>query len=149
MITTEITTNKSEFLEMLNGLKVKGKHIFNPDEANYLADCTAHEAVDFKQENESDDEFLKQFSIWLHERPKRLGHVDYYILVYHRMGEKLTSAQFEYMERNVAECFDTSHGWLYEINHRMRFHLRIQLICSNKDVFRRLTKKDWAKGEHA
>ena len=78
----------------------------------------------------------------LHESPKQQGHVDYYIIVCHRKGERLTSEQFDYMERNVAECFDTSHGWLYEVNHRMRFRLRIELICSYKKEFRRLTRKE-------
>ena len=117
------------------------KCIFSQDEIDYLSNGIILECVELKQEDEDDDEFLRLFSTWLHERPKKQGYVDYYIIVCHRKGERLTSEQFEYMERNVSECFDTSHGWLYEINHRMRFRLRIELICSYKKEFRRLTRK--------
>lgn len=143
MITTNLAANKTEFRNYLEQLKVKNKRIFSPDEVEYLANNDGFEAVELKQENETDDEFLKLFSTWLHERTKQPGHVDYYLLVYLRTEEQLTSDQFEYMERNVAECFDTSQGWLYELNDRLRFRLRIRLICSYKKNFRRLTRKDW------
>ena len=142
MITTTLATTKTEFRERLNNLKVMEKRIFSQDEIDYLSNGINFECVELKQEDEDDDEFLKLFSTWLHERPKHQGYVDYYIIVCHRKGERLTSEQFEYMERNVADCFDTSHGWLYEINHRMRFRLRIELICSYKKEFRRLTRKE-------
>ena len=142
MITTTLATTKEKFRERLNDLKVMQKCIFSQDEIDYLSNGINFECVELKQEDEDDDEFLKLFSTWLHERPKRQGYVDYYIIVCHRKGEHLTPDQFEYMERNVAECFDTSHGWLYEINHRMRFRLRIQLICSYKKEFHRLTRKE-------
>ena len=142
MKTTVLANNRQEFRERLNNLKVMGKSIFSQDEIDYLSNGINFECVELKQEDEDDDEFLKLFSTWLHERPKQQGYVDYYIIVCHRKGERLTSEQFDYMERNVAECFDTSHGWLYEINHRMRFRLRIELICSYKKEFRRLTRKE-------
>jgi len=142
MITTTLTTDKQVFHEMLSNLKAKQNRIFSPDEVDYLSDCSDFEYVEFKQESEEDDEFLKLFSTWLHERDKQQGHVDYYILVFHRLGERLTPEQFEYMERNVSECFDTSHGWLREINHRMRFRIHIRLICSYKKEFHRLTRKN-------
>ena len=146
MITTTLATNKTEFRTYIGQLKVKGKRIFNPDEVEYLADNDGFEAVELKQEDESDEEFLTLFSTWLHERPQQSGHTDYYILFYLRTGEQLTPEQFEYMERNVAECFETNHGWLYELNERLRFKLRIRLICSHKKSFRRLVRKDWRNG---
>ena len=147
MITTVLAkNNKEDFRNLLNKLKVMNRRIFSPDTVEYLLDYNGYEAVEFQQENETDDEFFKLFSVWLHERPKRQGYVDYYILVYNRKNEKLTDEQFEYMERNVAECFDASHGWLYEINHRIRFRLRIQLICSYKRKIKRLTRRSWRDG---
>ena len=146
MITTTLATTKTEFRERLNNLKVKGKRIFSPDEVDYLANNDGFEAVELKQENETDEEFLTLFSTWLHERPQQSGHTDYYILFYLRTGEQLTPEQFEYMERNVAECFEMNHGWLYELNDRLRFRLRIRLICSYKKSFRRLVRKDWRNG---
>ena len=143
MITTTLANNKTEFRTYIEQLKVKGKHIFSPDEVEYLADNDDFEAVELKQEDETDEEFLTLFSTWLHERPQQSGHTDYYILFYLRTGEQLTPEQFEYMERNVAECFETNHGWLYELNDRLRFRLRIRLISSHKKSFRRLVRKDW------
>ena len=142
MIITTLATTKMEFRERLNNLKVMEKCLFSQDEIDYLSNGIHFECVELKQEDEDDNEFLRLFSTWLHERTKQQGHVDYYIIVCLRKGERLTPEQFEYMERNVAECFDTSHGWLYEINHRMRFRLRIELICSYKKEFRRLTRKE-------
>ena len=143
MITTKAAADRDAFIEYLKSLKVRDKQIFNPDEVKYLADCYEFEAVEFKQEDESDEEFFNLFSTWLHERPRQQGHVDYYILFYLRMGQTLTQEQFEFMERNVADCFETSHGWLYEVNYRMRFKLRIRLISSYKKSFNRLVRKDW------
>lgn len=143
MITTVLASDKTEFQKYIEQLKVKGKRIFSPDEVEYLANCDDFEAVELKQEDETDEEFLTLFSTWLHERPQQQGHIDYYILFYLRTGEQLTPNQFEYMERNVAECFETNHGWLYELNDRLRFRLRIRLICSHKKSFRRLVRKDW------
>lgn len=143
MITKNLASNRLEFRKYIEQLKVMNKRIFSPDEVEHLADNVGFEAVEFIQEDETDEEFLSLFSTWLHERPKQLGHVDYYILFYLRKGERLTREQFHFMECNVAECFDVSHGWLYELNHRMRFRIRIHLICSYKKEFQRLTRKDW------
>jgi len=146
MITTTLVTTNTEYNNFLQQLRIENKSIFSPDEVEYLANNDGFEAIEFIQEEETDEEFFTLFSTWLHEQPRQQVHVDYYILFYLRKGEQLTDDQFEYMERNVAECFDVSHGWLYELNHRMRFRLRIKLICSYKKVFRRLTRKDWRKG---
>ncbi len=146
MITTKLVTNRTEFRRFLEKIKVENKRIFSPDEVAYLADTDGFEALEFKQEDETDEEFLSLFSAWLHERPQLEGHIDYYILVCLRKYQELTDEQFEFLERNVAECFETNHGWLYELNHRMRFRLRIRLICSYKKSFRRLIRKDWRKG---
>ena len=145
MIVTKLATNRPEFRRYLEGLKVKGKRIFSQDEVEYLAENDGFEAVELKQEDESDDEFLSLFSTWLHERPQQTGHIDYYVLLCLRLGEQLTPELFDYMERNVAECFETNHGWLYELNDRMRFRMRIKLICSYKRSFRRFVRKDWRK----
>lgn len=62
MITTNLAANKTEFRNYLEQLKVKNKRIFSPDEVEYLANNDGFEAVELKQENETDDEFLKLFS---------------------------------------------------------------------------------------
>ena len=62
MITTSLAANKTEFRNYLEQLKVKSKRIFSPDEVEYLANNDGFEAVELKQENETDDEFLKLFS---------------------------------------------------------------------------------------
>jgi len=141
MKTTVLANNKQEFREGLKNLKMMQKCIFSPDEVDYLTDCDNFEYVELIQEEESDEEFIRLFSTWLHERPKQKGHVDYYVLLFLPKGKRLLSVQVEHMERYVAECFDTSHGWLLEVNHRERLHLRIRLICSYKNNFHRLTRK--------
>ncbi len=127
----------------LNSLKVRGHQIFSEDTRNYLTEpgtlCAAYE---FKQEGESDHEFLRQFSTWLHELPHFDGHVEYYLLMGMRLGSHLSKDEFEFLERNVAECFASSHGWYYELNHRLRHRLRITLIMSQNKAFRRLIKKE-------
>lgn len=127
----------------LDSLKVRGSKILSDDTMNYLtgpdAICAAYE---FKQENESDHEFLRLFSTWLHEFPQTGGHTEYYLLLGMRQGEHLSDEEFEFLERNVAECFAYSHGWYYELNHRLRFRLRITLVMSQKKNFKRLIKKD-------
>jgi hypothetical protein len=101
--------------------------------------CAAYE---FKQEGESDQEFLRLFSAWLHEYPQIGGHTEYYLLMGMRLNEHLSKENLEFLERNVAECFASSHGWYYELNHRLRHRLRITLIMSQQKEFRRLIKKD-------
>ena len=126
----------------LDSLKVRGHKILSDDTANYLTEpgsqCTAYE---FKQEDESDHEFLSLFAIWLHEQPRFSGHTEYYLLMGMRQGEHLSDDEYELLERSVTDCFDYSHGWYYEQNHRLRFHLRITLILCQKTGFRRLIKK--------
>lgn len=126
----------------LDSLKVRGHKILSEDTINYLtgqdAKCTAYE---FKQENENDHEFLQLFSTWLHEIPHVDGHVEYYLLMGMRYGERLSKEELEFLERSVADCFTYSHGWYYEMNHRLRYRLRITLIMSQKTNFRRLIRK--------
>lgn len=59
-----------------------------------------------------------------------------------RLGERLSDDEFEFLERNVADCFAYSHGWYYELNHRLRQRLRITLIMSQRSEFKRLIKKE-------
>ena len=128
----------------LNSLKVRGSKILSEDTMNYLtAPGSLSVVYEFKQEDESDHEFLRLFSIWLHEYSQPFdGHTEYYLLMGMRLGEHLSKDELEFLERNVAECFSYSHGWYYEINHRMRFRLRITLIMSQHKEFRRLIKKE-------
>lgn len=131
-------------LLFLNSLKVRGHKILSVDTMNYLTApgsvCTAYE---FKQEGESDIEFLRLFSAWLHEYPQPVdGHTEYYLLMGLRLGEHLSKEELEFLERNVAECFAYSHGWYYEMNHRHRFRRRITLIMSQHREFKRLIKKE-------
>ena len=121
----------------LDSLKVRGHKILSEDTMNYLtAPGTLSTAYEFKQEGESDQEFLRLFSAWLHEYPQPVdGHTEYYLLMGLRLDEHLTKDELEFLERNVADCFD-------ELNHRLRHRLRITLIMSQQKEFRRLIKKD-------
>ena len=58
MITTVMTTDKKEFREMIDKLNVMQKRVFSPDEVDYLTDCDGFEYLEFKQEDESDEELL-------------------------------------------------------------------------------------------
>ena len=42
-----------------------------------------------------------------------------------RLNEHLSKENLEFLERNVAECFASSHGWYYELNHRLRHRLHV------------------------
>ena len=64
------------------------------------------------------------------------------MVVYLRYGQYLSNDEFEYLERNIPECFEKGHVWLYEINYRRRFRLRIQLIRCLKKDFQRIIRKD-------
>jgi len=94
------------------------------------------------QENETDREFYEMFVKWLHEGMPVYGYVDIYMVVYLRYGQYLSNDEFEYLERNIPECFEKGHVWLYEINYRRRFRLRIQLIRCLKKDFQRIIRKD-------
>ena len=126
----------------LSSQKVRGLQILSEDTIKYLTGpgtrCTAYE---FVQESESYHEFLRLFSTWLHEHYQVGGHMEYYLLMWLRMGEHLSPEEFEFLERNVAECFASTHGWYYEVNHRIRHRYRITLIMSQQMKFRRLIKK--------
>ena len=149
---TEISTENSRvFIDMGQNLPGNGEQTTPEQDKEMVEDifrnnpkargsqCAAYE---FKQEGENDHEFLRLFSTWLHEYPQIGGHTEYYLLMGMRQGEHLTDEEFEFLERNVAECFASSHGWYYEINHRMRFRLNITLIISQHKEFRRLIKKE-------
>lgn len=145
MIVTQINTPFRKFLE---GLKIpsvplmKGGAIFSPDEIDYLARFSIPSVHEFAQENESDREFYEMFVKWLHEEAPIYGYVDTYMVVYLRYGQKLSNDEFEYLQRNIPECFEKGHVWLYEINYRRRFRLRIQLIRCLKKDFQRIIRKD-------
>ena len=127
----------------LDSLKVRGHKILSEDTTNYLtAPGTLSTAYEFKQEGESDHEFLQLFSAWHHEYTQPVdGHPEHSLLMGLRLGEHLTNDELEFLERNVADCFAYSHGWYYELNHRVRHRLRITLIMSQQKEFRRLIKK--------
>ena len=142
-----VVKNKTLFREFLESLKVpsaprmKGGTIFSPDEINYLTRYSTPLVYEFIQENETDREFYEMFVKWLHEEMPVYGYVDVYMVVYLRYGQYLSNDEFEYLERNVPECFEKGHVWLYEINYRRRFRLRIQLIRCLKKDFQRIIRK--------
>ena len=90
----------------------------------------------------TDRDFYEKFVKWLHEEMPVYGYVDVYMVVYLRYGQYLSNDEFEYLERNVPECFEKGHVWLYEINYRRRFRLRIQLIRCLKKDFQRVIRKE-------
>lgn len=144
MIITKIETPFREFLESLkipSAPRMIGGTIFSPDEINYLTRYSTPSVYDFTQEKETDREFYEMFIRCLHEESPMYGYVDTYAIVYLRYGQKLSNDEFEYLERNIPECFEKGHVWLYEINHRKRFRLRIQLIRCLKNDFQRIIRK--------
>lgn len=144
MIVSKIDMPFREFLESLKVPSVprmKGGTIFNPDEVNYLTRYSTPLVYEFAQENETDREFYEMFVKWLYEEMPVYGYVDVYMVVYLRYGQHLSNDEFEYLERNIPECFEKGHVWLYEINYRRRFRLRIQLIRCLKNDFQRIIRK--------
>lgn len=146
MIVTKIETPFRQFLESLkvpsspNG---KGGTLFSPDEINYLTRSSLALVYEFKQEYETDREFYEMFIKWLHEEePKHNYYIDAYLIFYLREGKALNEDELKFFEQAVPECFGKGRIWIYELNHRMRFRLRIQLICSLKTQFIRIIKKD-------
>ena len=125
-----VTTNKLPMKTYLDRLKVEGKHILSKDTTNYLLDDSDCCAYEFLQENREDDhEFLRLFTTWLHEQPRTDGYVEYYLLLGLRYRRSLKQEEFEFLEREVTECFASSHGWYYE------------LIVCRKRKFLQLIKK--------
>lgn len=139
MITKEVTGAMSEYLKTL---KVDGRCIFSEDTMAYLTapECEC-QAFEFVQEDESDEEFLISFAGWMHEQPVIEGHVEYYLLMGLRPNQPLSQEAYEFLERNVCDSFEFSHGWCCELTHRFRFRLRIRLIMSRNHRFCRLAKK--------
>ncbi len=143
-----ITKIEMPFRKFLEGLKIpsvplmKGGTVFSPDEIDYLARSSIPSVNEFTQEKETDREFYEMFVKWLHEETPIYGYVDTYMVVYLRYGERLSNDEFEYLQRNIPECFEKGHIWLYEINYRRRFRLRIQLIRCLKKDFQRIIRKD-------
>lgn len=139
MITNEM---KGPMNEYLKSIKAEGRCIFSEDTITYLTapgcDCQAFE---FVQEDESDEEFLMYFVEWMHEQPVIEGHVEYYLLLGLRPNQPLSQEAYEFLERNVCDCFEFSHGWCCELKHRFRFRLRIKLIMSRNSRFTRMAKK--------
>lgn len=145
MIVTKIETRFRTFLENLkvpSAPLMKGGTIFSPDEINYLTRYSTPAVYEFAQERETDREFYEMFVKWLHEEALTYGYIDTYIIAYLRYGQKLSNDEFEYLQRNIPERYEKGHLWLYEINHRRRFRLRIQLIHCFKNDFQRIIRKD-------
>lgn len=147
MITKKIETPFREFLENLkvpSAPRVKGGTIFNPDEIDYLTRHSTPSVYEFVQENETDRDFYEMFVKWLHEEEMPVGvysYVDVYMIVYLRYRQNLSIDEYAYFGQNIPECFENGHVWLYEINYRMRFRLRIQLIrCLKNDIKRIIPK---------
>ena len=146
MIVTEIEAPFRQFLESLkvpNSPSGKGGPLFSPDEIDYLTQCSLPFVYEFKQEGETDREFYEMFVKWLHEEePDHNHYIDTYLIFYLRKGQTLSKDELDYFEQTVPECFEKGRIWIYELNHRMRFRLRIQLICCLKTKFIRIIKKD-------
>lgn len=119
----------------------KGGTIFSPDEINYLTRYSVVSIHEFTQESETDKEFYELFNKWLHEEKQVEGYCNAYVFVYLRRGQKLSEDEFEYFERNIAECFEKNPIWLYEVNYRLRFKLRIRLLRCSKVKFRRVVRR--------
>lgn len=145
MIVTKIETPFRQFLENLKVPKSpngEGGTLFSPDDINYLTRNSSASVYEFKQENETDQEFYETFVKWLHEEvPSHNYYVEAYLIVYLRRNEYLSTDTFRYLSQNVPECFGKNRVWLSEINHRMRFRLRIQLIRCLKNDFTCLIKR--------
>ena len=67
------------------------------------------------------------------------------MIFYLRYGQNLTNDEFEYLQRNIPERFEKGHVWLYEINYRKRFRLRVRLIYCLKNDFQRIIRKNIRK----
>lgn len=84
----------------------------------------------------------EKYLIWEHKGiPFCDSYVDTYIILYLRNGEHLDDDSFKFLEQTIPNHTGRSHTWLYELNYRMRFRLRIQLIRCLKYDFTRLIKK--------
>ena len=129
--------------DYLTSIKIYGRPVLSPDEIDYLASGYSFEAYEFRQEKETDEEFLEQFMIWLHEKAVDSSFADYYLFIGLRYHETLTQEQFDLLERKVTECFENGRGWIYELNHRLRFRMNIRLIISHQRGFRRLIKREY------
>lgn len=145
MIVTKIETPFRKFLEDLkvpSAPCMKGGTVFSPDEINYLARHSFPSVYEFTQEGETDREFYEMFVKWLHEEALTYGYIETYMLAYLRYGQHLSNDEFEYLERNIPECFMKGRVWLYELNYRRRFRLRIRLIRCLKKDFQRIIRKE-------
>ena len=147
MIVNKIETPFRSFLESLKVPSVpnmKGRTLFSPDEINYLARYSFPSIYEFVQENEPDKEFLETFTQWLREDEIIDGYVDTYMIFYLRYAQKLSGDEFEYLERNIP-CLGKGHVWLYELNYRRRFRLRVKLIHCLKTDFKPIVRKEIRK----
>jgi hypothetical protein len=139
MTTTKVEKNFKEYLE---SIKVYGRPILGPLEIEYLCSGIETGAYEFKQEaGETDEEFYENFVKWLHESRVTTGFVDYFLFLGLRRHERLTPWAFKNLESKVTECFEKSNGWLYEINHRVRFRLTIRLVISKQPGLCKLTRR--------
>ena len=147
MIVNKIDTPARAFLEDLkipSTPEAKGGTIFSPDEINYLTRYSSVSIYEFAQETESDREFLELFIKWLNEEDTVEGYVDTYMIFYLRYMQRLTEDEFKYLEHNIPS-FGKGHSWLYELNYRRRFRLRIKLIHCLKKDFKVIIKKGICK----
>ena len=147
MIVNKIDTPARAFLEDLkipSTPEAKGGTIFSPDEIDYLTRYSSVSIYEFAQETESDREFLELFIKWLNEEDTVEGYVDTYMIFYLRYMQRLTEDEFKYLEHNIPS-FGEGHSWLYELNYRRRFRLRIKLIHCLKKDFKVIIKKGICK----
>ena len=108
---------------------------------------TANESSKKIKYIEETDRFCRaedeKYLIWEHRGiPFCDSYVDAYLILYLRNGEHLDDDNFRFLEQAIPNHTVKSHTWLYELNYRMRFRLRIQLIRCLKYDFTRLIKKD-------
>lgn len=141
MKTTKVEGN---FKDYLTNIKVYGKQMLSQDQIEYLDGGYEKEVYEFKQEDETDQEFYENFVKWLHEGNVNKGYVDYYLFLGLRHHEILTPWTFKNLESKVTECFEKGNGWLYEVNHRVRYKLTIRLIVSRQQGLHKLVRRSVA-----
>ena len=130
----------NEQREYLSSLKMNETNLFNDRELDFLLEHSKCEIYEFTQETETDSDvdFYHHFIEWIKELPHH-GYVYYYIIAGMKKGENLSDDEFDYLERNITECFDTGYGWIAQTNKERRFKRRIKLVLFEKhNGFRRL-----------
>ena len=115
---------------------------------DYKADAVGTPGTPSKQVKyiEEIDRFCKaedeKYLVWEHREVSPLdAYVDTYLILYLRNGEHLSDDDLNFLAHAMPNYTGKNHIWLYELNYRMRFRLRIQLIRCLKYDFTRLIKK--------